>query len=96
VQQGGDELDLLLHAFGELFGLLEEGFGDLHALGPLDGALAGFGGGEAVEFAEEDKLVEDLHLLVEAALFGQVADALEALALEGLVEEADSCRSRGW
>ena len=42
--------------------------------------------------AEEDQLVEDLHLFVEAALFGQVADALQALALEGLVEEADAAR----
>ena len=41
------------------------------------------------ELAEEDKLVEDLHLLVEAALFGQIADAVEAGALEGLAEETD-------
>ena len=40
-----------------------------------------------MELAEEDELVDDLHLLVEAALFGQIADALEALALEGLSEE---------
>ena len=77
VQQGGDELDLLLHALGELFGLLGDGLGDLHALAPDVGALAGGGGVEAVELAEEDELVDDLHLLVEAALFGQVADALE-------------------
>ncbi len=41
VQQGGDELDLLLHALGELFGLLGDGLGDLHALAPDVGALAG-------------------------------------------------------
>ncbi len=39
--------------------------------------------------AEKDELVHDLHLLVEAALFGQVADALEMLAVKRLAEEAD-------
>ena len=64
--------------------------GDLHALGPGDGALARLFGVEAVQLAEEDQLVEDLHLLVEAALLGQIADPLQALALKGLVEEADA------
>ena len=53
------------------------------------GALRAVRGVEAVELAEEDELVEHLHLLVEAALFGQVADAVEGVAGEGLVEEAD-------
>jgi hypothetical protein len=44
---------------------------------------------EPVQLAEEDQLVQNLHLLVEAALLGQVADALEALALKGLSKEAD-------
>ena len=34
VQQRGDELDLLLHALGELFGLLVDGVGDLDAFAP--------------------------------------------------------------
>ena len=88
VQHAADELDLLLHALGELFGLLGQGVGDLHAFGPVDGPLARFFRREAVQLAEEDELVDHLHLLVEAALFGQVADALEALAFEGLAEEA--------
>ena len=46
-------------------------------------------GVETVELAEEDELVHDLHLLVEAALFGEVADALEVLSVEGLAEEVD-------
>ena len=89
MQQGGDELDLLLHALGELFGLLGDGLGDLQALAPGVRAAGGSRGVEAVELAEEDELVDDLHLLVEAALFGEVADALEVVAGEGLVEEAD-------
>ena len=40
VEQGGDELDLLLHALGEVFGLLVDGFGDLEALAPIAGTLA--------------------------------------------------------
>ena len=58
-------------------------------LAPDVGALGGGGGVEAVELAEEDELVDDLHLLVEAALFGQIADAMKVLAVEGLVEELD-------
>ena len=92
VQERCDELDLLLHALGELFGLLGDGFGDLHALAPDVGSLAGSGGVEAVQLAEEDELVHDLHLFVEAALFGEVADALEVFAPEGLAEEADGAR----
>ena len=63
--------------------------GDLHALAPEVGALAGGGGVEAVELAEEDELVHDLHLLVEAALFREIAYALEEVSVEGLAEEVD-------
>ncbi len=70
VKERGNELDLLLHALGELFGLLGDGLGDLHALAPDVGALRGCRRVEAVELAEEDELVDDLHLLVQAALLG--------------------------
>ena len=95
VEQGGDELDLLLHAFGELFGLFVEDVGDLHALGPLVGALGRRDGGETVELAEEDELVEDLHLLVEAALLGQVADAVESCAGRRACRRGERCPSQG-
>ncbi len=39
VEQSGDELDLLLHALGELFGLLGDGLGDLQLFAPDVGAL---------------------------------------------------------
>ena len=39
VQQRRDELDLLLHALGELFGFLVGGFEDLQALAPVVCAL---------------------------------------------------------
>src|SRR5258705_10418264 len=86
VEQRGDELDLLLHAFGELLGFLGDGLGDLHTLAPDVGALAGGRGVEAMELAEEDELVHDLHLLVETTLFGEVADAFEDGSLKLLVE----------
>ncbi len=53
VQQRGDELDLLLHALGQLFGLLGDGLGDLHPLAPDVSALAGRGGVEAVQLRRE-------------------------------------------
>jgi hypothetical protein len=94
VEEGGDELDLLLHALGEVFGALVDGLSDLEAVAPDVGALAGGGGVEAVKLAEEDELVHDLHLLVKAALFGEVADALEAVAAKGLAEELDGAGVR--
>jgi hypothetical protein len=49
-------------------------------------------GEQPVQLAEEDQLVDDLHLLIEAALLGQIADPLQAAAGEGLLEEADASR----
>ena len=42
-----------------------------------------------MELSEKDELVEDVHLFVKAALFRQVADAVEGCALERLAEEGD-------
>jgi hypothetical protein len=89
MQQGRDELDLLLHSLGELFSLFADGVGDPEALAPVVGALAGGGRAETVELPQEDELVHHLHLLIETALLGQVADAMEVLAGEGLAEETD-------
>ena len=76
VEKRGDELNLLLHALGELFGLFVNGSVISSRSHQRWARLRGGGRVEAVELAEEDELVHDLHLLVEAALFGQVADAL--------------------
>ena len=94
VEEGGDELDLLLHTLGEFLGFLGDGFGDLHALAPDVGALAGGGGVEAVQLAEKDELLHDLHLFVKAALFGEVADAVEEFAAKRLAEELDGAGVR--
>src|SRR5579863_5940844 len=90
VEQAGDELNLLLHALGELFGFLLQRVVAFETTGPFGCAPTRFGGFEAVQAAEEDELLEDLHLLVKATLFGQVADAVEAGAVEGLAEEIDA------
>ncbi len=44
---------------------------------------------EAAQFAHEDELIHHFHLFVEAALFGEVADLLEAITSEGFAEEVD-------
>ncbi len=90
MEQRGDELNLLLHALGKLLGFHCESVGGFHASGPVDGAFAGGFGTEAMELAEEDKLIEDLHLFVEAALLGQIADAVEVAAREGRTEEINA------
>src|SRR5271166_1710691 len=94
MEQGGNELNLLLHSFGELFGSLGQGVGNLHATGPGEGPLFGFIAGQSVQLAEEDELVEDLHLLVKPALLGQVTNPLEVLARKRLVKESDASRVR--
>src|ERR1700678_2666379 len=87
VEKRRNELDLLLHALGKFLGLLERSFCDLHFFAPDVCALTGGSGVETVKLAEEDQLVHDLHLLVEAALLGQVAHAGKAGARKGLAEE---------
>src|SRR6476646_23284 len=89
VQQCGDELDLLLHALGKLFHFFQQPGVDLQSLAPLHGLLFGGPGGHAVEFSQEHKLVQDLHLLVQSAFFRQVADLVQALALERLAKKVD-------
>ena len=54
VKERSDELNLLLHSLGELFGLFRQGVGNLHAFGPLDGPLTRFLRREPVQLAKED------------------------------------------
>ena len=92
MKQRGDELNLLLHALGKLLRLLVQRVGNLHAHGPRRGTLARLLRRQPMQLAEEDQLVDDLHFLVEAAFLGKVADALQALALEGFSKETDPSR----
>ena len=92
VEQRGNELDLLLHTLGELLRLHCESVGDLHARSPINRPPAGIFLGHAVQLAEEDELVQHFHFLVKAALLGQIADAIEASAVEGLFEKINAPR----
>ncbi len=45
-----------------------------------------------MQTAEEDELVEDIHFLVKAAFLGQIADTVEAPAVEGFFEKINAPR----
>ena len=64
MQQGGDKLHLLLHSFGEFFGLFVDPCSDLHALAPLLSAGSGVSRCESAQLAEQHQLLTDLHPLV--------------------------------
>ena len=80
VDERADELHLLLHAARELVDLGEPpvllGRLEVEALHPVLDALVRVLAGHALELGEELQHPADLHLLVEAALLGQVADAV--------------------
>ena len=73
--EGGGELDALLIAQGQLLDVVPAPFGQAQALGPLLGGALGPGPVRAVEAGEVGQLPADLHLGVQAALLGHVADA---------------------
>ena len=91
MQQRRDELNLLLHALGKLLGLLSSASEISMRLAQPWRACAHLPR-QAMQLAKEDKLIEDLHLLVEAALFGQIAHAIQALALKRLSKQIDTAR----
>src|ERR1035437_9972658 len=66
VQQGSDELDLLLHSFGKLFPLLVRPLAELQALAPGKRAVAGLVLGERMRSAKKHQVIESLHSLVES------------------------------
>ena len=84
-----EELDLLLHALAQLLGLLLEPWAEVHRVDPRREALQRGRLVDALDRREEEELVDDLHLPVEAALLGQVADALLELLAHRLAEDAD-------
>src|ERR1035437_4809149 len=64
----------------------------MQLFGPGASSLLRQGCAEIVELAEKDELIQHVHLLVEAALLRQVANAAEDAAGERLVEERDRAR----
>ena len=76
-----DELHLLLHAARQLVDLrvapVLVAAGETESRQPLVDARVGDARLESLELGEEQQHAAHLHLLVEAALFGQIADAVE-------------------
>ena len=71
VQDGRDELDLLLVALAQLVGPPVGEVRDPEALEPVERVAAGLGLRDAVQAGEEDELVEHPHPGVQAALLGR-------------------------
>lgn len=83
MDDGGDELHLLRHAFGKLFYLLVAPLAEVETLEPLPHALHSIITREATETSQIDDLVFDLHLLVEATLLREVADLTDIVVGHG-------------
>lgn len=95
VHDGGDELHLLLHAFGEFFEAFVPPVGDVEFLKPRLQAAFGFAGGETFELSEVDGLFADFHFLVESAFFGEVADVCHIVLRERMPVEGDGAAVGG-
>ncbi len=89
VEDCSDQLDLLLHALGELFHPRRGAIRQADALQPGGDLGSRHGAFQAMQLAEEEKVVRHSHLLVEAALLRQVADAILVAGPPGPTEEAD-------
>ncbi len=76
VQQSGDDLGLLLHALAELLHLLAPVLIEVHAFEPGDQPALRFTVAEALERGEEDQHLLERDVLVEAAVLGQITDAV--------------------
>src|ERR1035437_7759666 len=99
MDEGADELHLLLHAAREFVDLGQPpillGRLELEALHPVVDALLRLLAVHALEFREEFQDAADLHLLVQAAFFGQIADAIGyALGEVRLAEQRDGSTVR--
>jgi hypothetical protein len=75
VQQGPDELDFLLHAFGQVLYLLQGPVLEPQPLQPLVGLGDRRSPVDPLGFSQERQLVDQLHLLVQTALLGEKPDS---------------------
>ena len=94
VDHGGDELELLGHALGKLLHLLVPPVLGAETLEPGLQLAKGVVAFHALELGKVHRLVADLHLAVEAALLGQVADAGDILVGDGAPLEKDRAGGR--
>ncbi len=89
VQDGGDELRLLLHALRELVRLLLPPVGEPEPLEPGAQPRLGLLAAHALDGGHEDELLLEHHARVEPALLGHVADAVARRVVGGLAEDLD-------
>ena len=76
VQDGGDELHLLLLSFGEFFASPRERFGKLQPFEPANSGFVGRSGRQTLEPPNVAKKSVNTHSAVEATLFREIADAV--------------------
>ncbi|MPN50319.1 hypothetical protein SDC9_197945 [bioreactor metagenome] len=84
--EGGDELYLLLIAFGKSIEAAFQCIGHFHASGPVFGGCFGRGFAHAFKHTKVDELFENDLFGVKTAFFGQVANG-DFLAIDGLTIE---------
>src|SRR5262249_23311089 len=90
VQERPDQLDLLLVSLGELLDLRVALLPELEPLEPTLGPREDFRREGLLDFGQEQEMLEDVHLLVEAAFLRQVADAIAGgVAAIGRSEDLD-------
>jgi hypothetical protein len=74
VKQGGDDLGFLLHPLAQLFDLFRTVFGQVEAFHVGHGTLARFFLSQSFERCKVDQDTVQRDVLVQAAVFGHVAD----------------------
>ena len=87
MDDGGDELNLLLHALAQGLELLVAPLAQVKPLEPLLHLVGGRGLVHTLEPGQIHYLVAHLHLLVQAALFGQIADVHHVIVGDGTAVE---------
>ena len=89
VEDGDDELHLLLHTLGEFFEFLVPPGHNLKLVEPIREAFFSLGGSEPFEAGQVDGLLAHFHFLVQPTLFGQIANARHVLGRKGMAVEDD-------
>ena len=89
------ELDALLVAQGEVVELVAQALAETELLEQLGAALLGGFAVDAVQLGQENKLVQDLFLAVQAAFLGHVADAAAGVVVKRVPVEEHLARIGG-
>ena len=95
MHDGDDELHLLLHALRELLQAPVPPSHDVEPFEPLRQARPSIGGTHPFQPREVERLLADLHFLVQAALLGQIANVADVVRVRRVSVEADGATVRG-